>query len=285
MPLKHLLVSLLFTASLLAGNTFLYPFVAYTSYSGSFKKSEAGFGLYANVVDGKHLFKLGAEYKDASYNDTRFDSFQSDLSVGYTLSAANHLSWDLAAHLTLSDLYQADATQVYLAGVSYVKKQRFSLGMHLYYSRYNDYSLADSVTQLSPYWGIWFGESASPAGRIFFKATYNYINPSGDNVALRKHYDNAELSVLHFKGNFTNTLAVSFGKSVNLVKDKAFTVYNYNEIHDRGLLLSSAYALSKRGKIKLTYIYEEFDEYDPLLGSSKQNASLDRFVLSASLRF
>ncbi len=275
---------------LLQAQSTFYPFLSYTSYrGGSFKDADMAAGIYANISHDTHIFKLGLECKDTAHkenNSSSFDNFQTNLIAGYTTEIADKIFLDATAHLILSDLYQADTNQIYLIGLSYKKLASFLFGLDTAYALYNAYSLVDNVTQISPYFGFWYGKTNSLMGHIFTKVTYNYTKPSGANVVLSKTYNNGELFIQQFTTHFINSLAFSFGKNINLVKDKGFSVYNANEIHDRGLTVSSEYKINPDTNIKLSYVYEEIaTEYDPLLGDSLENAKMYRFVLSGTLRF
>lgn len=283
--IKFFLFFAVWACGTLFGDVTVHPFGSHASYSGGFKSSDTSLGIYLDRKIGSQLLKAGYEYKDTSYTDATYDNYQNDLIVGYSRALSPLFKLDLAAHFTISSLDQADRNQIYLAGLSYIQKERFTLGADLAYSDYNNKSLAKNVMQISPYFGFWYGDLLSTLGRIYVKFNYNYIDPDGANVSLQSRYNSAEFSIRQYTKNFNNMFAYSFGKSVHLVKDKGFTVFNNNEIHTQGFILSSAYRIDAASLIKLSYIYERYDAYDPVLSASKNDVKSKRFLLSASLKF
>lgn len=277
----------LFSFSLNAQST-LYPFYFHSSYKNGYKSSDNSAGIYYDFKKNENLFKVGYEYKDTKYeNNSSYDNYQHDFILGYSRFISDKLLLDAAAHLTISDLDQADTNQAYLLGLTYVKQKRFSLGLDIDFAKFNENSFTDSLWQISPNLALWFGERDSMLGEVLFKVTYNYTNPGRENTDLSNRYNHAELSLKQFTTNFTNIFAFSFGKSLYLLKDKGFTFYNNNEVHTQGMILSSAYRIDPRSSIKLSYIYERYDAYDPLLSSSTkmEDAKMRRFVLSGSWKF
>ena len=302
--LRGFFLFLSFCVSLFASDV-IYPFVAYSSYTSSFKTHDVLSGVYGSFSNADDTFYFGYEYKDTkassdtntsdtnttniadtnTTNNSSYNSKQHDFIVRYTKQLSTHVALDVAGHISLSTLAQTDLNQIYLIGLSYTKKERFSFGVDLSYSLYNNYSLADDLYQVSPYFGLWYGDRFSRMGKVQMKLTYNYINPSNTNVALAATYNNFEIALKQVGEHFINIFAYSFGKNINIVKDKGFTVYMNNEIHNQGMILSSALILSADAQLKLSYIMENFDEYDPYLSSMKQDATMHRFVLSGFLRF
>ena len=280
-----LLLLLVGIYSVLNADVTIHPFGTHATYKDGFKRSDTSLGVYLDNRYEKQLFKVGYEYKDTTYTNSTYDNYQNDLIVGCSSPLSKHLLLDLAAHFTFSDLDQANHNQIYLGGISYVKKEHFSLGIDIAYSKYNDKSLAKKVLQLSPHFGFWYGDILSRLGRVFVKFNYNYINPGQENVSLQHRYNSAEFSIRQYTKNFNNIFAYSFGKGLNLVKDKGFTVFNNNEIHTRGFILSSAYKINRTSLIKLSYIYERYDAYDPVLSASKSDVESRRLLLSGSLKF
>lgn len=283
--LTKLLLLLIGAYTALAADITIHPFGTHATYNDGFKKSDTSLGIYLDKEYKNRLFKAGYEYKDTSYHDSAYDNYQNDFIVGYSSPISQKLVLDLAAHFTLSNLDQANHNQIYFGGVSYIKKERFSLGLDLAYSKYNDKSLANELMQFSPYFGFWYGDLLSTLGRVFIKFNYNYINPNEEKISLQRRYNSAEFSIRQYTKNFNNMFAYSFGKSINLVKDKGFTVFNNNEIHTQGFILSSAYKINASSIIKLSYIHERYDAYDPVLSTSKNNVKSKRLLLSGSLKF
>lgn len=285
--LKILGLSALFSLLLQAQSTF-YPFYFHSFYKGGYKSSDDSTGVYYDYKNCGHLFKAGYEYKITQYtNNTNYDNYQHDFIVSYSRFISPRLLMDATAHLTLSDLAQADTNQAYLLALSYVQKKQFHIGIDVDFAKFNKHSLTDSLWQFSPNLSLWYGEHGSRLGELLLKLTYNYSHPQGKNIALNNHYSSTELSIQHFTQSFTNVFAFSFGKSLYLLKDKGFTFYNNNEIHTQGMIFSSAYKINNFSSVKLSYIHELYDAYDPLLNSatSIQDAKMGRLVLSASWKF
>ena len=276
---------ILFLTTTLLGSTTYYPFLTYSTFNNSFKTKDMGVGIYGDFTSQKQNYKVGLEYKESSYEEGKFDNFQLDTTLGYERFFSNNILFDAALHITLSDLYQADLNQVYYLGIGYIKKQRLSFGLDNYYSIYNNYSLAKSVIQFSPYCSYFYPLSHGKYGKISFKLNYNFISSSKTNVPIDSSYHSGELALSYFKRAYEINFSYFFGKSINLVKDKAFSVYNNNEIHKNSYNLSFAYMLKPAKTIRFSYLYKCFDEYDPLLGSRKNSAKLNRFVLSANFKF
>ena len=292
MSIKKLLLIVSLISSFAYGADFsVFPFASYSTYSG-LKKDSYGGGLYANLDFGNQNISFGAEYRDTTYNIqsddnvTEFDNYQVDTTLVYSAYISSYYKVDMGAHVTFSDLYQADTNQIYLIGFSFDRPYRFALGVDTYYSVYNDYSMADNVLEINPYYGIWHGERGSFMGQIYSKFSYYYTHPSNPNVTtLSNNYHAFEISFYQYKTSWTNSLTFIYGKNLNLAKDKLFTVYNNNELHDMGLNLSCGYNFTPNAKLKFIYTYERYDEYSPLLQNYTKSSKMNRFILSGTFNF
>jgi hypothetical protein len=211
--------------------------------------------------------------------------YQGDIVIGYTRRITKYVSVDAAFHYTLSDLFQADKNKIFYLGASYSKPYRFKVGIDGAYSIYNDNSLASEVMQISPYFASWFGEPRSMMGRIYYKIKYYYIKPLKENIELSSNYNYFEFSLYQQTENFVNRIAFSTGDAINIVKDGGFTVYTDNEIQEKSFLLSSTYNFSPTFGLRGAYVYTSFTEYNPILTKSTDSATMNRFVLSALLKF
>ncbi len=264
----------------------LFPFFTFTNYSATLKKQDFSVGTYLHKRDAEHLFKAGLEFRDTSYHDTTLDNYQIDTTLFYENHLCKYIFAHASAHFIVSNLKQANKNQAYLVGLSYKKKDSFDFGIEASYSIYNTNSLAKNVTQYSPYFAFWYGEQGSLLGKIHTIFRYNSIQPSQANIALKSTYSNAEFKIIEYTTNFINIFAYTYGDTLYLVKDQGFTLYNNNEIHKQGILLSSSYRFFPNTRFKISYIYQEFEEYHPTtLQRVSQNAHLNRFILSANINF
>ena len=279
------------TSSILLADSSLYPYISTATFGGHYKKSDYSAGMYGDYKEGGNLFKLNYEYKKTNYHDLNVsaDNFQHDFIAGYSGYANETLLIDATAHFIASSLKQADKNQIYLLGVNYVRKDQFLISADFAYSHYNGSSLTKSLWQITPSFSFWFGEEGASLGRILLRLSYSYIDPlsTNANASLSKRYNTGELSFKQFTTNFTNLFSLTFGKGLYLVKDKGFTVYNNNEIHTMILALSSMYHITQNTSVQLSYVWDKFDEYDPLMttSTSYNDVNSHRFLLAAQWRF
>ena len=263
------------------------PFFSFASYNGGYKEKDFTAGLYGSKTISSSLYKAALEYKQTTYkNDPSLEYYQNDATLGMHNTLSKNFFTDIAAHWTFSSLYQADLNQAYLVGGGYKSDdKKFITGIDTAYSNYNGFSLADALWQFSPY--ITTAWMTQDVGTFSLSATYNYINPEHPNIALKKSYHSFELKLKHSYSQWRTNAALNIGESLNLLKDKGFTLYNNNEIHTLTALFSLGYLTTSSTLWKISYIYDRFDAYEPLLRTSlpKKNASMSRLLLLGMFRF
>jgi len=277
-----LLLSVFLISSLEAYDKSFFPFLSYTSYSDSFKSREISGGAYASKKSQSNFYRFGFEYKDIEYENIQ-KKYQVDLIASFERKIAYNTKIYATLNLILSDLYQSDKNQVYFFGFNY-NYDKIYLGLDSAFSIYNYKSLADGVLELNPYIYYWF--DALNFGVIKTEFRYYYTSVSSQNVDdLSKTNNFYKFNILQNVGNFVNTISFGFGDCINLVEDKAFTVYNNNEIQKKSLTASVGYNFNKKTSMQLMYVQRDFDEYDPLLENFLKSAKSTSYILSANFNF
>ena len=228
---KLLLISALsLTTSLFALENSILPYGGQVKFDSKSVKDKGNFGgFYAKFLANGYKSELGYERISISYDDkTRKDLTQNDYTLIVTkYIGANYLVKAGMHYVDSSDI-TTDKTKTYILGVSRYELYKNDYGINLYYSSYGESSPSYNVTQISPFYGINFGDYKSLLGSFYLKVTANYIN-LGDkpNFSSKKSFT---LALNNYNGKLTTTIEGTIGKEVNAVKNGGFTLYNNSNI-------------------------------------------------------
>ena len=274
-----LVLFLLSSVNLYAVQTVLIPFIGSASYEDQTKEADFQFGIYANIKDNKNTYELVFEHKNISYVTNTSNTNQNDFTLLYTYDTTQSLIFRGAIHHIFSNLKKDNNTFIALVGVEKLKN-KYRYGINLSQSKYNDDSLTNYVHQISPYFGINFGEQNSLMGNFYAKITYDSIYPNGKNQNLNDSYNSLTASFTQYKGKMENTFRYWFGEQLYSVRDNAMTVYNLDDIHSGGFLLSSKYKFTQKYVGQFSYINEDFKSF-----GATTDSNMNRFLFSVTFNY
>ncbi len=274
-----LVLFLLSSVNLYAVQTVLIPFIGSASYEDQTKEADFQFGIYANIKDNKNTYELVFEHKNISYVTDTSNTNQNDFTFLYTYDTTQSLIFRGAIHHIFSNLKKDNNTFIALVGVEKLKN-KYRYGINISQSKYNDDSLTNYVHQISPYFGINFGEQNSLMGNFYAKITYDSIYPNGKNQNLNDSYNSLTASFTQYKGKMENTFRYWFGEQLYSVRDNAMTVYNLDDIHSGGFLLSSKYKFTQKYVGQFSYINEDFKSF-----GATTDSNMNRFLFSVTFNY
>ncbi|MCF6331383.1 MAG: hypothetical protein L3I99_07560 [Sulfurimonas sp.] len=277
-----LLISLLTSLNLFAAQPTLIPFIGSASYEDKNKEADFQFGIYANIKseqNNRNTYELAYEHKNTTYSTTQSDTSQNDFTFLYTFDASATLKFRGAIHYILSSLKKHNNTLIALAGIE-KHKNKTIYGINISQSKYNDNSLTNYIHQLSPYFGIFFGEKNSIMGNFYARINYDTIYPNGKNQILKDVYSSFTISFTQNKGKMENTFRYWTGEQLYAVRNNGLTVYNLDDIHSGGFLISTKYKFSKNYIGQFSYISEDYKSY-----GTNTNSNMNRFLLSTTFNY
>ena len=291
-----IIVSLLLIAftNLLALDATFVPYAAESRYEGVTKDKSSITGLHTKFFTSDYSIELSYENTDFEYinqdddnstadsNSTTDKLKQTDLAISYSQLISKNYKINAGAHYITGDNNESHDAKVYFLGLKYFKKNRFDIGADLAYSTYDNNATADDVRQIRVYAGMTFGNYKSKMGKFITKvgATMIYPQYTDSNSTLKSRYSSYDLTVTQLKGAFINKLSWWSGKQMYAVKDRGFTVYNLNELHETGLTISSRYTIDKDMGLMLSYTKEQFIDLDV-----NQDDSMERLLVSFDYTF
>ena len=279
---KFIKTALLFT--LTATNVFalqmtVIPFIGYATYDDKSKETDFQTGVYTSINGSKNTLEVAYEYKDTSYLTTQDNTKQNDLTFLYTYSKTKYFKIRGAIHYISSSLEKDNNTLISLVGIEN-RNKKFTIGINVSQSKYNDNALTNYMNQVTPYFAFSFGDINSLMGRYYTKISYDGIYPSQTNQTLKNLYSSFTMGITQNKGNMENTFRLWRGEQLYSVRNNALTVYNLDDIHSGGIILSSKYKYSKKSNIKLSYINEYFTSFD-----ASTKSKMNRYLLSLNFHF
>ena len=253
----------------------IMPYGAYLKYDNSTKDKGYIGGVYISDFKSPYKFELDLEATKIKYNPVTTTTTSTDPTTGQqttttttttpsdynqqdiTLIGHKYVGYNLDYKLGLHSLFTDDSNSyIFIGGVLYYKTLDYNYGCDLYVGKYKGFN----TYQLTPKGGINFGDYNSQYGSFYFEAKANIIKISKENIAPKQNYTNFDLKLQNFKGPFTTTLSVNFGKNAYKVAKDGFSVYNLGEEYKGGYELSENYKFSQTSSIKVGISKSSFNE-------------------------
>jgi hypothetical protein len=239
----------------------IMPYGAYLDYSSNALKDNGYvLGVYGSLLKKQYKFELDAEHINIKYKKSaNLDDWkQSDLTFianyyqgyNYAYKAGIHNIWTKQGG-------NSEYDKVFILGGLYYQYLKYNAGADFYYSDYKDFN----VYQISPSVGFNFGNYNSNTGSFYTEVKYNYIHISNKIKARsnKNNYSNIDIKLQNFKGPWTSTINVSFGKNAYKVANGGFVVYNLGEEYKYNAGLSVQYAIDKNDNIKVSYSRSKYN--------------------------
>jgi len=259
--MKKILSIALIAGFSMAADFTVMPYGAYINYSKNTAKDNAYTGgIYASCFSFPVKLELDAESTKIEYKN-RFnipDWNQQDVTVvGHYFLGKN---WDLKIgmhNLFIDQKNNPDNyDKVYFGGILYYKYLKYNVGVDYYYSRYDNFH----VNQVTPRFGVNFGNYYSEIGSFYFETKVNYIRISGTSGAKKDNYTNVDLKLQNYQGKWMTELHGNFGKNAYKVANDGFVVYNLGEEYKYSAGININYYISKTDSIKAGFDRSKFEE-------------------------
>jgi len=264
--LWHMTLVVLLTVPVMAATETrldLVPYGGSVQYTGTaIKDSSTIAGLYA-------YYGLGAEHTiegDASWTRIDYDSAtlheidQYDTTFIYSNYGILDWKWRAGAHLITSDDKPTEGA-ILLAGLHNYEPSRFSRGVDIYLSRYDDYAPKLDVQQISGSWGFY----PKQFPQTYIKIQGHYIHLSDEIGFDQQNYGSGELSLVQTIQDWTIMVFGWAGQQVFGVQKDGFAAYNLPEEHQGAYGASASYTVSPTSAVKVEFVQKHFEE----LGSTK----------------
>lgn len=282
--MKKVVLFLLFSLSLFADSKItVVPYVGFGSYSSNISEDDVLIGLYTFIKEKDYSVEFSVESKNQNYTDgTKLN--QVNLVGAYKTYLSSTVKINGLFHY-ISNNAASNGTAIALIDVDKTFKKKFTLGIQVIYSIYNADTLAKNMLQIKPTLKFKYGHNRSKWGSIVPRISFYYLNPGSKNVSLENNYFSSEFALTHTKGAFISTASVWFGEQLYAVRDNGFTVYNLNELHTSGFLLSSRYKASKDIGVKISYSSEDYKTYSSAGALGAASESIERILLIADFSF
>lgn len=274
---------LLAFTNLLAMDVTLVPYAADSKYEGISKDSSSITGLYSKFSTPNYSVELNYENMNLEDINSSVDKIkQTDLVARYSQLLSDYYKLNAGAHFIKSDNNESHDAKVYFLGVKYFKKNRFDVALDIVYSTYDNNATADDVRQIRLSTGKTFGNYKSKMGKFIAKvgARMIYLKYTDSNSTLDSRNSSYDLSLTQFKGAFINKISWWSGDQLYAVRDRGFSVYNLDELHETGITLSSRYSITKDMGLMLSYTKENFIDLE-----LDEEDSMERILLSFDYTF
>jgi hypothetical protein len=275
--MKKLIISAaLLASSAFALGNFVMPYGAYIKYSKKAAK-DYGFvgGIYASKYVNKIKFELDVEHtfikyktnekyaknnnfnlNNVNYNDNNYN--QNDITAIANFYIGDNFVFKAGAHSMFID--QKNNTDsfdnVYIAGIEYYKYLKYNVGTDFYASYYDGFN----VKQISPYFGLNFGNYYSKSGSFYLKIQANVIHISNINAANKQNYRNFDISLSNYVKNWITTFNVNLGKSAYRVENGGFVVYNLGEEYKNSYGINIKRTWNKVNTFGVGFTHSSFKE-------------------------
>jgi len=255
-----ILVALVPVTAMAAGNTRLdlMPYVGGIQYTGTVAKDRSTIaGLYG-------YYGIGMEHSiegDASWTRIEYDSAtlskidQYDTTLIYSNYGVLDWKWRLGGHLVISSDEPTEG-MVLMGGFSNYQPSRFSRGVDLYFSRYDNYAPALDIQQITGTWGFYLKGLPS----TYLKVQGHYIHLSDEIGFDQQHFGSGELTLIQPIQDWTLTAFGWAGQQAFAVQKDGFAVYNLSEKHQGAFGGSLRYQIATASAIKLEFIQKYFKE-------------------------
>ncbi len=239
----------------------IMPYGAYMDYSSSANKDKGYIaGVYGSFTTLPFKAEIDAEHTKIKYkNNTNDDWKQNDLTIIGHYYQGYNLAYKAGIHnIWVKQGSKSDYDKVFILGALYYKYLKYNVGIDAYYSDYEDNG-GFKVIQISPKIGVNFGNYHSKTGSFYGELKYNHIHINKDGITPKNNYSNVDIKLQNFKGPWTTTINVSFGKSAYKVANDGFVVYTTGDEYKYSAGLSVNYALSKKDSIKAGFTRSKYN--------------------------
>lgn len=282
--MKSIILFLLIGVSIFADSKVtIVPYIGFGSYDSDISDSDNLVGLYSIIKDADHSIELSIESKNLDYND-KSKLNQINLAGSYKKFLDKTTKFNTLLHY-ISNNGTSDKTFIALVGADKKYQNKLVLGLQVAYSIYNSDTLTKEIIQIKPSLKFNYGRADSKWGIIRPKISFYYIEPISQNATLESSYFSTELGLTHAKGSFISSISIWFGEQLYAVRDNGFTIYNLNELHTKGFILSSRYRVDNDLGVKLSYSSEDYKTYDSSHTLGDEDETINRLLLVADFTF
>jgi len=257
----------------------IVPYYVNVNYSKDTNKKNADiFGVYLSKYKNSYKFELDYEYLQLNYKDSP-EYIQNDLTFLLNYFFKQHYKISLGIHNIFSSnpetitkykpstnpmlpsttitetVYKNSYDYVFAASFNYYEYLKYDYGSDFFYSVYDN----TDVYQITPFYGISFGNYYSKIGSFYAKAKVNLIKIT-KNVTPKSFYVNYDFQLKNYNKSWTTSLDVSFGKSAYKVSKSGFVVYNLGEEYKNSYSLSVSKAITPKDSISGSISCTQFEE-------------------------
>jgi hypothetical protein len=231
------------------------------------KNSTNIYKFYSSIGNKNYLLEGEVNLKETKYkknlttiNETKYfikDKQDYDYILKYS-QFYKDLKFSIGGHYISSDFELSNSMTDILSIGKINKFNSFEIayGSDLYITFYNKQK---NVKQISPY--ITYKNNFSKNIKNKIDLIYNYQS----NL---KDYNSFEILNTFYYKKLATSIGFNYGDSVNLIKDKGFTVYNTKDTLRKSYLFKLEYLFNEQLKLSTSFKKEILNEYNNLLKSS-----------------
>ena len=239
------------------------PYYGKLSYSGSTTKDSGTiFGIYFS--DFKTPWKTELSITDTSikYTNTTSNLTQLDIAILLNYYKGYNDLYKFGFHYINSSDSTTNKGKIFSFEKLYYQTLKYNYGVDIYYSYYSNNSTSPTILQFSPKGGYSFGNYYSNIGSFYIEAIVDYIKPLTQKTQnnLKNSYLSTSFTLNNYKGKFTTSLNIWFGKRSFEVSNNGFVVNNLSNKQTGGFTISENYKIDKKSSIKLSYSKTNFEE-------------------------
>ena len=261
--------------------TTISPYGSFIHYSDKTVKDKAyDGGVYLSCFKSPFKIEIDGEYLDLKYKNSSNinDYLEKDLTlIGNYFIGFNYKIKAGIRNMYINQKYNNDSyDKVLIAGILYYKYLKYNMGIDYYYSTYDGFH----VNQITPHFGINFGNYYSNIGSFYLNTSINFIKISDKVVANTPDdsYINTDISLTNYKGPWATTIKTSLGKNTYKVANGGFVVYNLGEEYHYSYGLDISYKINKKSSLKIGFNRSKFEE-------NNKNAFSNVYVASFTYNF
>ena len=292
--MKQIIIGSIVAAStLFADIVTVMPYGGTINYDGdpqkSIKDKATIFGAYASVGNLEYLLEANFSHLNTKYKYSSIpDLNQNDITISYGKYYKNFMFRIGDHYVSTSDNQLGDGNIVMatLGGYFWDGSSKFSYGLEGYYSNYSNghdeafIKKSIAITQFTPYLAYHTEINERLKNTLTLKLNYQ-IAPD----YIQDRYSSFEISDTVAYDSFYATLKYFNGEMRSGVIDSGMLVFNTLDLVKSGFDLKLGYHITREAAVTLSYGRNNYQEYDELNTSLREEGSSSVILASFSYRF
>ena len=258
-----IIAALALSTSLLAQQSVVMPYLAYTDYEDSMRDDAMMAGVYGYQDNGITRLEAALGYTYIDYKPDADRRYHKQLDATILGTYYHERNWAIKGGIhniwSKSDQRGTNYDPVLKFGLVYYVYGQYNIEGDLYYSDYDDFN----VYQLRLKYGEFFTIEEFPQNSFYFETAINQIHISESGYAPKDDYTNVDLRIDMFDRSWSLGLFASLGKAAYKVDKEGWIVYNLGEEYKYVLGMEYSYYLDRTTSLKIGLNRAKFNENVP----------------------